>query len=72
MRLESLAQDEARLRQRSFARVDEQKHAVNHSQSALDFPTEIGVAWGVDDIDLHAGVAHRRVLGKDGDPLLAL
>ena len=71
-RLERLAQHEARLRQRPLARVDEQQHAVDHRQPALDLAAEVGVAGRVDDVDLHAAVADRRVLGEDRDALLAL
>ena len=71
-RLERLAQDEARLRQRPFARVDEQQHAVDHRERALDLAAEVGVAGRVDDVHLHVAVANGRVLGEDRDPLLAL
>ena len=43
-RLERLAQDEARLRQRPFAGVDEQQDAVDHPQAALDLAAEVRVA----------------------------
>ena len=43
-RLERLAQDEARLRQRPLGGVDEQQHAVDHRQPALDLAAEVGVA----------------------------
>ncbi len=43
-RLERLAQHEARLRQRPFARVDEQEDAVDHRQPPLDLAAEVGVA----------------------------
>src|SRR5881392_3601131 len=33
---------------------------------------EVCVARGVDDVDLHAAVRHRGVLGQDGDALLPL
>ena len=71
-RLERLAQDEARLRQRPLARVDEQQHAVDHRQAALDLTAEVGMAGRVDDVDLRLAVVDGRVLGEDRDPLLAL
>ena len=71
-RLERLPQDEPRLRQRALARVDEQEDAVHHRQPALDLAAEVGVPGRVDDVELHAADAHRRVLGEDGDALLAL
>ena len=39
---------------------------------ALHLAPEVGVAGGVDDVELDAAVADRRVLGEDRDPLLAL
>ena len=51
-RLERLAQDEARLGQRALGGVDEQHHAVDHRQPALDLAAEVGVAGGVDEVDL--------------------
>ena len=71
-RLQRLAQHEAGLRQRPFARVDEQQHAVDHRQAALDLAAEVGVAGRVDDVDLRLAVVEGRVLGEDRDPLLAL
>ena len=71
-RLERLAQDEAGLRQRPFARVDEQEDAVDHRQPALDLAAEVGVARRVDDVDLDVAVPDRGVLGEDRDALLAL
>ena len=71
-RLQRLAQHEPRLRQRALAGVDEQQHAVDHRQAALDLAAEVGVARRVDDVELHVAVAHRGVLGQDRDPLLAL
>ena len=70
--LERLAQHEPRLRQRALGRVDEQQHAVDHRQAALDLAAEVGVAGRVDDVDLHVAVLHGRVLGEDRDALLAL
>ena len=72
LRLERLAQDEAGLRQRALGGVDEQQDAVDHGQAALDLAAEVGVAGGVDDVELDAVVVDRGVLGEDRDPLLAL
>ncbi len=58
--LERLAQDEARLGQRPFARVDEQQDTVDHAQCALDLTPEVGVAGRVDDVDLGARRTGRR------------
>ncbi len=71
-RLESLSQYEAGLRQWPLGGVDEQQHPVDHCQTALDLAAEVGVAGRVDDVELHAPVAQRGVLGEDRDALLAL
>ena len=72
VRFERLAQHEARLRQRPFARVDEQEHAVDHREPALDLAAEVGVTGRVDDVERDVAVPHRGVLGEDRDALLAL
>ena len=71
-RHQRLAQHEAGLRQRALAGVDEQEHAVDHGQAALDLAAEIGVARRVDDVDRHAAPVDHRVLREDRDALLAL
>ena len=50
--LQRLLQDVARLRQRAFAGVHQQEHAIHHAQGALDFAAEIAVAGRVHDVDL--------------------
>ena len=49
---ERLAGDELGLRHRPFGGVDQQDHAVDHRQDALDLGAEIGVAGRVDDVDV--------------------
>ena len=68
--LEGLAQHEAGLGQRALGGVDQEQDAVDHVQPPLDLAAEVGVAGGVDDVELHAFPAHGRVLGQDGDALL--
>ena len=69
--LERLLQDEARLGQRAFGGVDEQKHAFDHRKNPFDLRAEVPVARRVHDVDDHVLVADRRVLGEDRDaPLL--
>jgi len=70
--LERLAQHHPGLRHGAFEGVDEQEAALRHAQNALDLATEVGVPGRIDDVDLDAVVPNRRVLGKDGDPLLSL
>jgi hypothetical protein len=57
---------------RALGGIDEQQHAVDHRQAALDLAAEVGVARGVDDVELHVAVLDRGVLGEDRDALLAL
>jgi hypothetical protein len=79
LRLERLAEHEARLGQRALGRVDEEHDAVDHGQAALDLAAEVGVTRGVDHVDddgravgVLAVVEHRGVLREDRDALLAL
>ena len=69
---ERLARDEARLRHRAFDGIDQQQHAVDHRQHALDLAAEVGVAGRVDDVDARAAVLDGAVLGEDGDAALTL
>ena len=52
--------------------IDQQQHAVDHRQHAFDFPAEVGMAGGVDDVDMRAFVSHRAVLGENCDAALFL
>ena len=61
-----------RLRQRALGRVDQQDDAVDHGERSLHFTAEIGVARGVDQVDLHALPDDGRRLGENGDATLAL
>ena len=70
--LERLAEHEARLRHGALGGVDEQNDAVDHLQDTLDLAAEVGVARGVDDVDLRVAVAHGGILGQDRDAALAL
>ena len=63
--------DEPRLWHRSFDGVDQQQYAVDHSQHALHFAAEIGVAGRVDDVDLCVPETNRAILGEDRDSALA-
>ena len=69
---ERFAGDEPGLRHRPFDRVDEQQHAVDHAEHALDLTAEVRVPGCVHDVDVHAGVVDRAVLGEDRDAALAL
>ncbi len=71
-RLECLAEHEPRLGQRALARVDEEQHAVDHRQTALDLAAEVRVPGRVDDVHLRVADLDGRVLGENRDALLAL
>ena len=70
--LHRLLQHVAGLGERPFAGVHQQQHGVDHEQAALHLAAEVGVAGGVHDVQPDALVVHGRLLGEDGDPLLAL
>ena len=53
-KFERLAQHEPCLRQWAFTRVDEQQHRVDHGERAFYFAAKVGVARGIDDVDLDA------------------
>ena len=63
---------EAGLRHRAFLGVDQQHHAVHHRQRTFHFAAEVGVAGGVDDVDVRALPGHGAVLGQDRDAALSL
>jgi hypothetical protein len=69
---EGFREDVTRLRQRAFGGIDEEEDAIDHLEGALDLAAKVGVAGGVDDVDLVAVVVERGVLGEDGDAALAL
>ena len=72
LRLERLAEHEARLGEGPLGGVDEEQHPVDHCQPALDLPTEVRMPGCVDDVELGLPVPNGGVLGEDRDPLLPL
>ncbi len=69
---DGVLQDEARLGHGALGRVDEQQGAVGHLEHALDLAAKVGVARGVDHVDLDALVLDGDVLREDRDATLAL
>ncbi len=67
-----LAEHVARLRQRAFARIHQQHHAVHHFQRAFDLAAKVAVAGRVHDVDLYVVIEDRGVLGQDRDAALPL
>ena len=50
--LKGLLEHEAGLRHGAFEGIDQQQHAVGHVEHALHLAAEVGMAGGVDDVDL--------------------
>ena len=67
-----LAEHELGLRHRALGGIDQQQHAVDHGQDALDLAAEIGVARRVDDVDARALPDHGGAFRQDRDAALAL
>ena len=70
--LQSLLQDETGLGHAALGGIHQQKNAVDHLQNALHLAAEIGMARGVDDVDLDALVVAGTVFGQNGDAALTL
>jgi hypothetical protein len=68
---EGLLEHEARLRLRAVEGIDQQQHAIDHLHHALHLGPEVGVP-GVSTMFTMKSFQDRRVLGLDGDALLAL
>ena len=72
MRFERFHEHVASLRQRSFAGIHQQQHAVDDLQRALDFAAEVGVPRSIDDVYFVVAIAHAGGLGQNRNPALAL
>ena len=70
--VDSVTQHEAGLGHGALKGVDQQQSAVGHTQHALDFAAKVGVARGVNDVDLNVLVLDRDVLGENRNAALAL
>ena len=65
-----LLQHVAGLWEGALGGVDQQQHAIDHRQGALDLAAEVGVTGRVDQVDLDAFPHDRGGLGQDGDATL--
>ena len=69
---------ETGLRHGAFGSVHQQQHAIHHVHDAFHLAAKIGMAGGIDDVDLDGfagdwiGDGDGGVLGQDGDATLAL
>jgi len=70
--LQSLLQHKAGLGHAALGSVHQQQHAVDHLQHALHLAAKVGVARGIDDVDLDALVGAGAVLCQNGDAALTL
>ncbi|VWM23859.1 Uncharacterised protein [Collinsella intestinalis] len=70
--VDGVTQHETGLGHGALKSVDEQQRTVGHAQHALDLAAEVGVAWRIDDVDLHAVVVDGDILSQNGDAALAL
>src|SRR5579859_7802809 len=69
---ERLAKDKTGLGLRTFGGVHHEEHAVNHVHDALDLAAEIGVAGGINDVDVVVLVFESGVFGANGDAFFTL
>ena len=67
---ESLLGHEAGLRHRAVLGVDQQQHGVDHRHYTLNLATEVGVAGGVDDVDVVAVPVDGGVFRQNGNTAL--
>src|SRR5690606_35206798 len=65
--LERLGHNKLCLRHWAFRGVDENNRAVHHRENTLNFAAEVGVAWGVNDVNTMALPLDRSCLRKNGD-----
>ena len=70
--LQSLLQNKTGLGHAALSSVHQQQHAVDHLQHALDLAAKVGVARGINDVDLDTLVGAGAVLGQNGDTALTL
>ncbi len=67
---QGLAGHEPGLRHRPLDRVHQHQHPVDHRQRPLHLAAEVAMTGRVHDVDVHAPIVQRRVLGQDGDAAL--
>ena len=68
--VECLLGDEARLGHGALGGIHKQQHARDHLERTLYLARKVGVAGGIDDVDLDAVIVNGSVLGEDGDAAL--
>jgi hypothetical protein len=63
---------EARLRHWAVKCVNHQQHGIHHGHHALNFTTEVGVPWGINDVDTVVIPFDSGVFREDSNPTLFL
>ena len=64
---ESFTENELSLGLRTLGGINDKEDAVDHAEDAFDFSTEIGVAWGIDNVNADIVIFEGGVFGFDGD-----
>ena len=52
---------------RTLGGINDKEDAIDHAEDAFDFSTEIGVAWGIDNVNADIVIFEGGVFGFDGD-----
>jgi hypothetical protein len=64
---EGFTENELGLGLRTFGGINDKEDAIDHAEDAFDFSTEIGVAWGIDNVNADIVIFEGGVFGFDGD-----
>jgi hypothetical protein len=64
---EGFAENELGLGLRTLGSINDKENAIDHAEDAFDFSTEIGVAWGIDNVDADIVIFEGGVFGFDGN-----
>ena len=70
--VDGVAQNKAGLGHGALERINQKQGAVRHAQNALDLAAKVGMAGGIEDVDLHALILDGDVLSQNGDAAFAL
>ena len=70
-RLQGLMKNKSGLGERTFRRIHEQNGSACHGQGAFDLSAKVGMAWGVNDVDLDSLPGDGAVFGSNCDAALA-
>ena len=71
-KLQGLLQNKTSLWHWAFCGIDQQNNAVNHFENTLYLTGEIGVSWGIYNIDFGVLIMYGRIFCKNGNAALTL